>query len=320
MGGRRRADRRVVPELGDASQKADVPRREPPDPHAGHAHALRQPAEADTLVVGRRRALERPRAEAPVDLVGEEVRAARLANGDDARPLLRRRQCTGRIVREVHTYNLEVRRRVARLHKVVDVEARAALVHATLPEGHRAAGLLGARVERLVARRRADDAVARLQQRRVRQQDALLRGDLLEAVRLQAIRFPQQREHRGMALDFRVAQALLVPEAPRLGVHEREHIVQRNGLGVAAARRDLARELVLREIALEREGRRARECEAREVAAAKWHEREVAAPLQHGSGLPNTGGLLTYSTYAGVAAGCNGAKNPCSNHHLAHAP
>ena len=129
-------------------------------------------------------------------------------------------------MREVHTYNLEVRRRVARLHKVVDVEARAALVHATLPEGHRAAGLLGARVERLVARRRADDAVARLQQRRVRQQDALLRGDLLEAVWLQAVRLREEREHRGMALDFRVAQALLVPEAPRLGVHEREDVVQ----------------------------------------------------------------------------------------------
>ena len=45
---------------------------------------------------------------------------------------------------------------------------------------------------------------------------------------------------------------------------------------------------MLGEIALEREGRRARECEAREVAAATRHEsRKVAAPLQHGVGVSN---------------------------------
>ena len=80
-----------------------------------------------------------------------------------------------------------------------------------MPEGHRAAGLLGRTCGTTGSGAVQADAVARLQQRRVRQQDALLRGDLLEAVRLQAIRFPQKREHRGMALDFRVAQALLVP-------------------------------------------------------------------------------------------------------------
>ena len=190
--------------------------------------------------------------EPAVDLVGEQVRAG--LRGDRHEPVEGRAVDVrpGRVVREVDHDRAGVRAQCAA--HVVEVQRPAALVLELDGADLRARGARDL-VQRLVGGRDDDGVVVGAQRGLGEGEDRLLRAREDEHVvrlepRIQRCDLgAQQRVPGGLG----VSERQLLPQRARLVVGQRQQLALRVGLDVGGAQQELGGELVLGEVALQRE-------------------------------------------------------------------